>query len=134
MRRKKGNIVSYTFDELKKMKSKTDWARVDATTQEEVERQIASDPDDWLTDANAVLIRGLPPMPNKQRVNIRLDREVLDYFRASGRGYQTRINQVLKVFVERAGKKGVQRATAKRGAAARAKSLSRRGLHSTRAV
>ena len=108
MRRKKGNIVSYTFDELKKMKSKTDWARVDATTQEEVERQIASDPDDWLTDANAVLIRGLPPMPNKQRVNIRLDREVLDYFRASGRGYQTRINQVLKMFVERAGKSGKQ--------------------------
>jgi uncharacterized protein (DUF4415 family) len=134
MPKKRGNFVSYTLDELKRMKSQTDWARVAATTQEEVERQIASDPDDWLTDANAVLIRGIPPMPNKQRVNIRLDREVLDYFRASGRGYQTRINQVLKVFVRRAGKKDVQRATAKRGAAARAKSLSRRGLHSTRAV
>jgi uncharacterized protein (DUF4415 family) len=134
MPKKRGNFVSYTLDELKRMKSQTDWARVAATTQEEVERQIASDPNDWLTDANAVLIRGIPPMPNKQRVNIRLDREVLDYFRASGRGYQTRINQVLKVFVRRAGKKDVQRATAKRGAAARAKSLSRRGLHSTRAV
>jgi uncharacterized protein (DUF4415 family) len=130
MPKKKGNIVSYTFDELKKMKSQTDWARVDATTQEDVERQIASDPDDWLTDANAVLIRGLPPLPNKQRVNIRLDREVLDYFRASGRGYQTRINQVLKVFVRRAGKKGAPKATAKRGAAARAKAFSRKGPRS----
>ena len=108
MPKKKGNIVSYTFDELKRMKSKTDWARVDATTQEEVERQIASDPDDWIADAGGVLIRGLPPMPTKERVNIRLDRKVLDYFRASGRGYQTRINQVLKVFVERAGKSGTQ--------------------------
>jgi uncharacterized protein (DUF4415 family) len=108
MPKKRGNFVSYTLDELKRMKSQTDWARVAATTQEEVERQIASDPDDWLTDANAVLIRGIPPMPNKQRVNIRLDREVLDYFRASGRGYQTRINQVLKVFVQRAGKSAAQ--------------------------
>ena len=108
MPKKKGNFVSYTLDELKRMKSKTDWARVDATTQQEVERQIASDPDDWLTDANATLIRGLPPMPTKQRVNMRLDREVLDYFRASGRGYQTRINQVLKVFVRRAGKGSAQ--------------------------
>ena len=108
MPKKKGNYVSYTLDELKRMKSKTDWARVDATTQEEVERQIASDPDDWIADAGGVLIRGIPPMPVKQRVNIRLDREVLDYFRASGRGYQTRINQVLKVFVRRAGKSVAQ--------------------------
>ena len=134
MPRKKGNIVSYTFDELKKMKSKTDWARVDATTQEEVERQIASDPDDWLTDANAVLIRGLPPLPTKERVNIRLDRDVLDYFRASGRGYQTRINQVLKVFVQRAEKKAAVRATVKRNVAARAKAPSQKVLRSKRAV
>jgi len=134
MPKKKGNYVSYTLDELKRMKSKTDWARVDATTQEEVERQIASDPDDWIADAGGVLIRGLPPMPTKQRVNIRLDREVLDYFRASGRGYQTRINQVLKVFVRRAGKQGAQRATAKRGAATRTNALSQKGLHSKREV
>jgi uncharacterized protein (DUF4415 family) len=106
MRRKKGNIVRYSLDELKRMKSKTDWSRVDATTQEEVERQIASDPDDWLTDDDAVVFAGMPLPPTKERVNIRLDRDVLDYFRASGRGYQTRINQVLKVFVDRARKGG----------------------------
>jgi uncharacterized protein (DUF4415 family) len=106
MPKKKGNFVRYTAEELARMPSRTDWARVRATTQEEVERQIASDPDDWIAEAGGVLIRGLPPMPIKQRVNIRLDREVLDYFRASGRGYQTRINQVLKVFVQRAGKNG----------------------------
>ena len=70
--------------------------------QAEVEAQIASDPDDWLTDANAVLIRGIPARAQKQRVNIRLDRDVLDFFRAHGRGYQTRINTVLKIFAARA--------------------------------
>ena len=101
MRRKKGNIVSYTFEELERMPSKTDWARVDATTQAEVEAQIAEDPEDWIADAGGVLIRGIPPRPTKERVNIRLDREVLDFFRAGGAGYQSRINEVLKVFVRR---------------------------------
>lgn len=102
MRAKKDSIVSYTVEELRRMPSLTDWAKVDATTQAEIEAQIAEDPDDWLTDANAVLIRGIPPRPTKERVNIRLDREVLDFFRAGGPGYQSRINEVLKVFVRRA--------------------------------
>jgi uncharacterized protein (DUF4415 family) len=101
MRKKKGNIVRYTFEELERVPSKTDWARVDATTQAEVEAQIAEDPDDWIADAGGVLIRGIPPRPTKERVNIRLDRDVLDFFRATGPGYQTRINEVLKVFVRR---------------------------------
>ena len=102
MRRKKGNIVSYTDEELRRMPSRTDWKRVDATTQAEVEAQIASDPDDWIAEAGGVLIRGIPVRAQKQRVNIRLDRDVLDFFRAHGRGYQTRINTVLKIFAARA--------------------------------
>jgi uncharacterized protein (DUF4415 family) len=102
MRRKKGNIVSYSLEELRRMPSRTDWSRVDATTQAEVEAQIASDPDDWLTDADAVLIRGMPPIGRKERVNIRLDRDVLDFFRSHGRGYQTRINAVLRAYTSRA--------------------------------
>jgi uncharacterized protein (DUF4415 family) len=33
-------------------------------------------------------------------VTLRLDRDVLDWFRRQGRGYQTRINAVLRAFVE----------------------------------
>jgi uncharacterized protein (DUF4415 family) len=120
MRRKKGNIVSYTLEELERMPSKTDWARVDATTQAEVEAQIAEDPDDWLTEADAVLIRGIPPRVTKARVNIRLDRDVLDFFRAGGPGYQSRINEVLKVFVRRS-----QPAKAKERAVTRGRSSGR---------
>ena len=49
------------------------------------------------------MIPGLPfPLPreNKQQVTVRLDPEVLAYFKAQGRGWQTRINAVLKSFVE----------------------------------
>lgn len=41
----------------------------------------------------------------KTAVSIRLDKEVLDYFKADGRGYQTRINAVLRSFVEAQSKK-----------------------------
>jgi len=119
MRRKKGNIVSYTTEELRRMPSRTDWARVRATTQEEVEAQIASDPDDWLTTDDAIVFRGIPPRATKQRVNIRLDRDVLDFFRSHGRGYQTRINAVLRVYADRtrAGRDARQAAKGRKKAA-----------------
>jgi len=43
-------------------------------------------------------VLGLPP--RKRDVHIRLDADVLDWFRAQGKGYQTRINAVLRAFVE----------------------------------
>ena len=45
---------------------------------------------------NAVLVLPL----TKERITLRLDREVLDYFRRSGSGYQTRINAVLRAYVQ----------------------------------
>lgn len=38
-----------------------------------------------------------PPLP-KEQVTLRLDRDVLEWFRAKGRGYQTRINTVLRAY------------------------------------
>ena len=46
----------------------------------------------------STIIVGLPP--RKRDVHIRLDADILDWFRAQGRGYQTRINAVLRAFVE----------------------------------
>lgn len=43
--------------------------------------------------------RGPQKAPTKVLTSIRLDREVLAYFRSQGAGYQNRINQVLKEFV-----------------------------------
>ncbi|MGL5136665.1 MAG: BrnA antitoxin family protein [Beijerinckiaceae bacterium] len=77
-----------------------DWSKFDATTEEDIERQIAEDPDlqgfediDW---SKAVAIDA----PSKQAISIRLDRDVLDYFKSGGAGYQGRINRVLRHYME----------------------------------
>lgn len=69
-------------------------------TSEQVEAQAAADPDeagmvvDW--DAATVEL----PKP-KAVLNMRIDRDVLDFFRRQGKGYQTRINAVLRSYVAR---------------------------------
>jgi len=47
-------------------------------------------------------VRGRPPSPNKkQLVSIRYSPEVLEYFKATGEGWQSRIDGVLKQYVSR---------------------------------
>ena len=101
--KRKGDIVRYSAEEIDEMirrgESRTDWAKVDAMTEEELEASIAADPDDVHQEPDwTTLIKGLPPM--KKHINIRLDADVLDWFKATGRGYQTRINNVLRAYVE----------------------------------
>ncbi len=103
--RRDGNIVSYTAEELKEMRargeSKTDWARVDAMTEAELEAAIASDPDwadiprDWYKHATPYY-----PKEHKRQITLRIDPDILDWFKRQGRGYQTRINAALRAFVE----------------------------------
>jgi uncharacterized protein (DUF4415 family) len=40
------------------------------------------------------------PSSRKEQINVRIDADVLGWFKASGKGYQTRINNVLQAFVE----------------------------------
>jgi len=76
----------------------TDWARVDAMPQAEVER-LADDEDGPLPDGwEATVMLGIPEP--KQDVHIRLDADVVRWFKAQGRGYQTKMNAVLRAFVE----------------------------------
>jgi len=42
--------------------------------------------------------RGLRPLPSKSAVSLRVDQDVLEWFKAQGPGYQTRINSVLRAF------------------------------------
>lgn len=94
---KKERIARYSTDELAAMKSETDWGKVDAMTQDEVER-IADDEDGPLPAGwEKTIILGLPEP--KKDVHIRLDPAVLRWFKAHGPGYQTRINAVLQAFV-----------------------------------
>ena len=81
--------------------SRSVWAKAAAMTSEEIEASAASDPDeaDMIMDWDSATVE----MPRPKAVlNMRVDREVLEYFRETGRGYQTRINAVLKSHVSRA--------------------------------
>jgi uncharacterized protein (DUF4415 family) len=101
--KKKNDTVRFSAEQLETMRrrgeSRTDWVKVDAMTETELEASIAADPDDvheapdW---SRAVL--GLPP--RKEHINIRVDADVLAWFKQTGRGYQTRMNNVLRAFVE----------------------------------
>ena len=50
--------------------------------------------------ARAIVRHGLRPMPAKAQLTIRVDRDVLAWFRKQGRGYQTRINTLLRAYME----------------------------------
>jgi len=56
--------------------------------------------DDWVYKAAAANLVLCRPKENKRLITIRLDSDVLDHFRAQGRGWQGRINAVLRSFVE----------------------------------
>ena len=45
-----------------------------------------------------VVRRGLEPVPRKTAISLRVEQDVLDWFKAQGPGYQTRINAVLRAF------------------------------------
>jgi uncharacterized protein (DUF4415 family) len=100
---KEPDIRRYTVDELRAMRargeSRTDWSAVMAKTAAELAADIASDPDwddipyDWMKDAALVT-----PGP-KKLLSLRLDHEVIDWFKSQGAGYQTKINAVLVAYV-----------------------------------
>ncbi|KAA9130523.1 BrnA antitoxin family protein [Marinihelvus fidelis] len=50
--------------------------------------------------ANCVVRVGLKPVENKKQVTLRVDADVLKWFRAQGRGYQTKINALLRAYME----------------------------------
>lgn len=50
--------------------------------------------------ARAVVRRGLKPLPRKESLTLRLDADVLKWFRSQGRGYQTQINALLRAYME----------------------------------
>jgi uncharacterized protein (DUF4415 family) len=128
-------ITRVSREEARRLKDETDYARLDAMTDEDIARAVADDPDappldiDW-TQA------GLVVPPGKDIVTLRLDRDVLDWFRAKGKGYQTRINQVLRAFYEARGKNAAaQKAGAKEAAAkaAAGEAAGKRAAHKRRA-
>lgn len=53
--------------------------------------------------AREIARQGLPSTPRKAAISLRLDEDVLEWFKAGGPGYQTRINAVLRAYKDAAG-------------------------------
>jgi uncharacterized protein (DUF4415 family) len=83
--------------------------KLDATSDEEIARQIAEDPDtapeltdEWFDKAelrvgDKVIRRGRPPLDTRKKlVSLRLDQDLIERFRAGGPGWQSRINAALR--------------------------------------
>jgi uncharacterized protein (DUF4415 family) len=95
-----GDTVTHTAEEVATMVERgddlTDWARVDAMTEEELEASIDREEEgeiDWST------IQAGIPGPKRQ-ITVHLDRDLIDWFKGQGRGYQTRVNAALRGYVE----------------------------------
>ena len=90
--------------------SRTDWKRVHALTDEDIAAAIRDDPDtfeiepEWFE--HALMLRPARP---KERITVRLDADMLDWFRTQGKGYQTRMNAVLRAYYESRKKKDGRR-------------------------
>jgi uncharacterized protein (DUF4415 family) len=79
--------------------SKTDWKRVDALRDEEID--LSDNPEVTVEMfAKAIVRRGLVSAPPKEQVTLRLDADVLNWFRSQGKGYQAQINALLRAYME----------------------------------
>ena len=77
----------------------TDWNRLRAQTDAEIASAVAQDPDAarLLDDAWFKTARLVVP-GEKELISIRVDKDILEFFRRGGPRYQTRINEVLRAF------------------------------------
>ncbi len=74
----------------------TDWKRVDALTNDQVMTAALADPDAQPTTKADWKNATRPNRAGKESITIRLDKDVIEWFRARGEGYQTRINDALR--------------------------------------
>ena len=79
---------------------RADLGRLQRMTEREIKRtspaelaDLADLPDDFWSKADVVI-------PVKQAVSLRVDQDVLEWFREQGPGYQTKINALLRAFME----------------------------------
>ena len=106
MTKKRENISSVSVDEAKaailRGESRSDFDAVGKLGNDEIERQAESDPEEGEWDwANASLELPKP----KIGVHIKLDADIIAFFKKEGGGYQTRINAALESYVKHAAKK-----------------------------
>ena len=79
-------------------KSRTSWERLQSMSDKDIHLTKEHPETDLQHIVHGIVRRGLQPLPAKTSVSLRIDRDVLEWIKAQGPGYQTRINAVLRAF------------------------------------
>jgi uncharacterized protein (DUF4415 family) len=94
------SIVRTTLeDQALRPSGKTDWELLDRMTDQDIAARVAADPDaadiaevDW---SKATWVKPQPKTP----ITLYVNPDVIDFFKVGGRGYQTRMNAVLTLYM-----------------------------------
>lgn len=81
-------------------RSQTDLPRVRRTTDVNMVRD--GDAPEWTPEmfARAVARKGLKPLQKKALLSLRVDADVIEWFKSQGAGYQSRMNALLRAYME----------------------------------
>jgi uncharacterized protein (DUF4415 family) len=79
--------------------SGTDWDRLDAMTDEDIDFSDCPEVTPEMF-AQGIVRKGLLPKPTKEQITLRIDKDVLEWFKLQGKGYQTNINQLLRAYMK----------------------------------
>lgn len=107
MHKKKDVIVRHSVAELRAMakagKTRSNWrAAARKPVPDGSDADDAMEPVLWATTE-------LPLPKRKEHTNLRIDADVMDFFRQQGKGFQTKINAVLRSYVEQIGRQAERR-------------------------
>ena len=78
--------------------SKTDWNRLEKMSDDDIQLTEEHPEATLEMTVKGIVRRGLKPVPKKESISMRIDRDVIEWFKAQGPGYQTRMNAVLKAY------------------------------------
>lgn len=79
-------------------KSRTDWKRVDTLKDKDIDFSDTPEiPPEMF--ARGIVRRGLKAVPRKQQLTLRIDSDVVEWYKRRGPGYQTKINALLRAYM-----------------------------------
>ena len=95
-------LIEQPDGSFRQVESETDWERVRGMTDGEVQEAARSDPDALPLDEefweNARVV--FPSRIRKVHTGIRIDEDMLQWFKSQGKGWQTRMNAILRSYYE----------------------------------
>lgn len=94
------NSFSPAQPNKKRPKSLTDWARIDAMQDQDIDYSDIPPITPEMFAKGVVKRGGVVVRRVKQPVTLRVDADVLEWFKARGKGYQTEMNAVLEAYMK----------------------------------